>query len=101
MGGRFVGILTYQSMSALLNLGEYTTSKGLGFDVFNNPWTYQVNYGFPPPALVPLVLSKFPGEHVAGQLGLLILAAPCWMEAPWFLTVPNMLKDTPLISALL
>ena len=46
---------------------------------------------FPPLALVPLVLSKFLAEHVSGQLRHLILAGPCWMEAPWLPTVLNML----------
>ena len=46
---------------------------------------------FPPPALVPLVLSKFLTEHVKGQLRHLILVAPCWMEAPWLPTGLNML----------
>ena len=50
---------------------------------------------FPPPALVPLVLSKFLAEHVNGQLRWLILVAPCWMEAPWLPTVLNMLADVP------
>ena len=36
---------------------------------------------FPPPALVPLVLSKFLAEHVKGQLRQLILVALCWIEA--------------------
>ena len=48
---------------------------------------------FPPPALVPLVLSKFLAEHVKGQLRHLLLVAPCWMEAPWLPTVLNMLAD--------
>ena len=48
---------------------------------------------FPPPALVPLVLSKFLAEHVKGQLSHLLLVAPCWMEAPWLPTVLNMLAD--------
>ena len=50
---------------------------------------------FPPPALVPLVLSKFLAEHVNGQLRYLILVAPCLMEAPWLHTVLNMLEDVP------
>ena len=50
---------------------------------------------FPPPALVPLVLSKFLAEHVKGQLRHLILVAPCWMEATWLPTVLNMLVDVP------
>ena len=50
---------------------------------------------FPPPALVPLVLSRFLAEHVNGQLRHLILVAPCWMEAPWLPTVLNMLVDVP------
>ena len=47
------------------------------------------------PALVPLVLSKFLAECFKGQLRLLILVAPCWMEAPWLPTVLNMLADVP------
>ena len=48
---------------------------------------------FPPPALVPLVLSKFLAKHVKGQLRWLILVALCGMEAPWLPTVLNMLAD--------
>ena len=33
-------------------------------NAFNHPWTFQVSYVFPPPALIPLVLSKFLVEHV-------------------------------------
>ena len=49
----------------------------LGLNAFNHPWTFQVSYMFPPPALVPLVLSKFLAEHVKGQLRCLILVVPC------------------------
>ena len=42
----------------------------LGLNAFNHPWTFWVRYVFPPPALVPLVLSKFLVEHVKGQLRL-------------------------------
>ena len=31
----------------------------LGLNAFSHPWNFQVSYVFPPPALVPLVLSKF------------------------------------------
>ena len=54
----------------------------LGSNAFNHLWSYQVGYMFPPPALVPLVLSMFLTEHVKGQLRQLIVVAPCWMEAP-------------------
>ena len=67
----------------------------LGMNAFNNPWMCQVSYVFPPPALVPLVLSKFLAEHVKGPLRYLILVAPCWMEAPWLPTLLNMLADIP------
>ena len=50
---------------------------------------------FPPPTLVPLVLYKFLAEHVKGQLRLLLLVAPCRMEAPWLSTVLNMLAGVP------
>ena len=61
----------------------------LGLNAFSHPWTFQVNYVFPPPALVPLVLSKFLAEHVTGQLRHLLL------EAPWLPTTLNMLADIP------
>ena len=67
----------------------------LGLNAFNCPWMFQVGYVFPPPTLVPLVLSTFQVEHVKGHLKLLILVAPCWMEAPWFSIVFNMLADVP------
>ena len=67
----------------------------LGLNGFSHPWMFQVSYVFPPPALVPLVLPKFLAEHVGGQLRLLTLVAPCWMEAPWLPTVLNMLEDAP------
>ena len=69
--------------------------RALGLNAFNHPWMFHVSYMFPPPALVPLVLSKFLEEHVKGQLRWLILVAPCWMEAPWLPTVLNMLADIP------
>ena len=56
---------------------------------------FQVSYIFPPPALVPVVLSKFLAEDVKGQLRHLIQVAPHWMEAPWLPTVLNMLADVP------
>ena len=49
--------------------------------------TFLVSYVFPPPALVPLLLSKFLAEHVNDQLRNLILVAPCWTEDPWLPTV--------------
>ena len=67
----------------------------LGLNAFSHPWKFQVSYVFPPPALVPLVLSKFLAEHVNGQLRHLLLVVPCWMEAPWLPTVLNMLADVP------
>ena len=77
----------YYSLESPLPLGA------LGLNAFNHPWTFQVSYVFPPPTLVPLVLFKFLAEYVKGQLRLLILVAPCWMEAPWIPTVLNMLAD--------
>ena len=67
----------------------------LGLNAFSHPWNFQASYVFPPPALVPLVLSRFLAEHVNSQLRHLILVAPCWMEAPWLPTILNMLADVP------
>ena len=54
-----------------------------------------MSYVFPPPPLVPLILSTFLIKHVTDQFRLLILDAPCWMEVPCLLTVLNMLEDIP------
>ena len=64
-------------------------------NAFNQPWMYQMSYMFLHPAIDSLVLSKFLTEHVTDQFTLLILMAPCWMEAPWLPTVLNMLADIP------
>ena len=64
----------------------------LGWNAFSDPWTFQVSYVFPLPALVPLVLSKILAEHVNSQLRGLILVAT-WQ--PWLPTVLNMLADVP------
>ena len=50
----------YYTLESPLPLGA------LGLNAFNHPWTFQVSYMFPSPALVPLVLSKFLAEHVKG-----------------------------------
>ena len=78
--------LHYYTLETLLPL------EAIGLNAFIHPWMFQVSYVFLPPTLV-LVLSKFLVEHVKGQLRLLILVAPCLMEAPWLPTVLNMLAD--------
>ena len=78
----------YVTLESSLPLGA------LGLNAFNHHGMFQVSYIFPP-ALVPLVLSKFLTEHVKGQLRHLILVAPCWLEAPWPPAVLNMLADIP------
>ena len=79
----------YYTLESPLLLGA------LCLNAFNHPWMFQVSCVFPPPGLVPLVLSKFLVEHVKGQLRHLILVAPCWVKAPWLPTVHNMLADIP------
>ena len=66
----------YYTLESPLPLGA------LGLNAFNHPSMFQVGYVFPPPTLIPLVLSKFLAEHVKGQLRHLILMEPCWIEAP-------------------
>ena len=72
----------YYTLESPLTLGT------LGLKNFNHAWTYQVSYMFPPAALVSLVLSKFPLDHVTSQFRFFIL-----MEAPWLSTVFSMLDD--------
>ena len=67
----------------------------MGLNAFNHPWMFQIGYMFPPPVLVPVVLSKFLTEQAKGPLRQLIPVAPCWMEIPWLPTVLNMLVDIP------
>ena len=55
--------------ASIISLWKLHTACGaLGLNAFSHPWKFQVSYVFPPPALVPLVLSKFLAEHVNGQL---------------------------------
>ena len=89
---RSVGILAYQSMSALLHLGYLWEPLGW---MLSTILTYQVSYVFSSPALLPLVLSKCLGEDVTGQVWLLILVACCLMEVPWLPTAPNILENNP------
>ena len=56
----------YYALESPLTLGASV------LNAFNHPWMFQVHFVFPPPALVPLVLSKFLAEHVKGQLRHLI-----------------------------
>ena len=50
----------YYTLESSLPLGA------LGLNAFNHPWMFQISYVFPPPTLVPLVMSKFLAEHVKG-----------------------------------
>ena len=58
-GNGIVTILTYQSMLALLQLGESATSRSLGWNAFNHTWVYQMSYVFSPLVLVFLVCPSF------------------------------------------
>ena len=87
------GIFSFQSRPALFHLRNSTTSGGLGAECLQPSFDFSDK--FPPPALVPLVLSKFLAEQVKGELRHLILVAPYWMEAPWLSTVLKMLADVP------
>ena len=86
-GGGSVGILTYQSMSALLHFGKFIASGSLGVECF------QPSLDISTKLCVSLVLSKFLAEHVTGQFRFLVVAVPPWMEGPWHPTVFNMLED--------
>ena len=46
----------YSTLETPLSLGV------LGLNAFSHTWTFQVCYVFPPPALVPLVLSQVSGR---------------------------------------
>ena len=94
-GGGSLSIPMYQSVSALLHFGKYTTFGSLGLNNFNHPRNFKVSYVFPSHAFTPLVLSKFLAEHVIDRFRPFILLALCCMETPWLSTVINMLKEIP------
>ena len=87
-----VGILMHQLLSAFLHLGNPLPLGTFVLNAFSHPWTCQVSYVFPP-ALVLLFLLMFLAEHLKGKFKILIVVAPCWMEAPWLPTIPHILKD--------
>ena len=70
-------------------------SGSLGNENFQPPLDISVEVCVSSPALVSLVLSKFLEKDVTGQFRILILVAPCWMEASWLPTVLNMLEEIP------
>ena len=55
----------------------------------------QVNYTFPPFALVPLVLSTFLAEQVICQSKCLTLVMLCLIEGPWIPSVLDIFEDGP------
>ena len=54
-----------------------------------------MSYIFPQPALVSLFVARFLVQHVKGQIRLLILITPCWMETSCPQTIFDMLEDVP------
>ena len=54
-----------------------------------------MNYVFPPPAFVPLVLFKLLAEDVTGKCRLHVLVSSWSLEASWLLIILNMLEDDP------
>ena len=77
--GGYVGVLTYQSLSALLHLEESTTFGSLAIECFQPSlgiWGESCVSSF---YISSLILCKFLVEHVTGQLKLLVLVVPCWM----------------------
>ena len=86
-------------MSVLLHLGKSLHQEAFGFEPYSHPWTYQLSYAFSHPALVPLFLCQILTECVTGPFRPLILVAPCWMKAPWLLTVLKMLENIPCLCS--
>ena len=80
-------------MLALLHCGKTITSRSFGVICIQPSVEVLGEVYIPPPASVPLALSKFLAEHNTSQFRLLILVTPCWIEAPCLPTVLNMLVD--------
>ena len=51
-------------MPTLFHFGNSTASRGHGVQCLRPSLEIEISYVFPPPVLVPLVLSKFLAEHV-------------------------------------
>ena len=93
-GDGFVGILMYQSISALLHLGEYVTSGCLQVEHFQSSFAFsgELHISFSG-ILFPIILFKSLAEHIRNQYRLQILVLPCLMENAWIPTVLNLLED--------
>ena len=93
--GRFVGILMYQSMLALLHPGKFTTFGNLGIKCFKLSLDTSIELPTSSSCSTSPSSVMFLAKHVTGHFRLLIIVAPCWMEASCLPTVLSMLKDIP------
>ena len=88
--GTSAGILPYHSIPASLQLGNTTTSGGFGVEYLQQ--SLEVSGKL---CVSSSCISSSSSINVSGGTCLLILVAPCWMEAPWLPTVLNLLADIP------
>jgi hypothetical protein len=59
-------------------------------DAMTTPWTGMWAYAYPPSAMIGPILTKVQREECQ-----LILIAPLWPQAPWFVALLELLVDLP------
>ena len=92
--GRSVGILTYQSMSALIHLGKSDISGSLSTECLQPSLEISGELCISS-SFISSPHSKFLTEYVTGHLRLPILATSYWMEDSWLPAAVNMLEAIP------
>ena len=85
----------YQSVSALLCLGESTSSGGLVVEHFQPFLDVSGELHISSCCISSPSSTNASGRYPPGQLRILTLIAPCWMGDPWLYTALCMLEDVP------
>ena len=98
--GGSAGILPYHSMPALFHLRNASTSGGLEVECLQLSLEASGKLCVSSSCFGSSSSVHISGRTVKGQLRLLILVAPCWMEGPWLPTILNMLADIAQLCAI-
>ena len=94
--GGSAGFFSFYSMPALFHFGNSTTSGGLGVECLQPSLDLSGKLCVSSSSSGPSCSVKVSSRTCQQSTQTFeFLVAPCWMEAPWLPTIPNMLADVP------